>query len=278
MWESFGQGAGASIISGAASLAGGIMANAQSVEAAREQMAFQERMRATQYQTAVKDLQAAGLNPMLAYSQGGAGVPSGAMANIKDSIGPAVSSAVQAYQAKAAVDNTTADTVNKEASTKLINSNVANTDMETQLKSANVVLSNAQTAKVRAEMEESLGRKDLNSTQRQRIQQDIDNIDVQLAAVKAATQRDIATAGQSVAQTDLANANAANVRQDTQFRTYALPGLVNEAEAEKSFQGDVRQVAKTLTGGANAISSAADLVRPRKRGMSIQQNNIHRKD
>lgn len=51
-----------------------------SAEQAQKQMDFQERMRATQYQTAVQDMMAAGLNPMLAYTQGGAGTPSGASA------------------------------------------------------------------------------------------------------------------------------------------------------------------------------------------------------
>ena len=84
------------LIAGGATIAGGVIKNIGQRKEAQRQRDFQERMSSTAYQRAVEDMKLAGINPMLAYMQGGASSPGGAQAQISDVAGPAVSSAMHA--------------------------------------------------------------------------------------------------------------------------------------------------------------------------------------
>lgn len=208
------------IIPAVASLAGGMMANKTSkdnaqnttefnaaeaaanrdfqAQQAKEQMHFQERMSSTAYQRATGDMKAAGLNPMLAYSQGAASSPSGAAGGgaqatgvtpeVKDVISPAVASAQQARLQQAQIDNTKANTDLQRqqrdlASQQTINEGTRNDQIVGQtalLKSQSTNL-DASTAELASrtnvniqtienkiqEVKESYSREDLNRTENQ---------------------------------------------------------------------------------------------------------------
>lgn len=63
---------------------------------------WEKQMSSTAYQRAMADMRAAGLNPMLAYMQGGASTPSGAVGQVPD-VNP-VSSAMSAMRTKREID------------------------------------------------------------------------------------------------------------------------------------------------------------------------------
>ena len=65
------------LIGGAFSAFGAERANRAARAAAREQMQFQERMFKNRYRYTMADMEAAGLNPILAYKQGGGSAPGG---------------------------------------------------------------------------------------------------------------------------------------------------------------------------------------------------------
>lgn len=89
----------APVLGAAGSYFGTQQTNSANAAQSQAQMDFQKDMSSTAYQRAVKDMQAAGLNPMLAYSQGGASTPAGAMATMQNSLGSAVQGAQIASQA-----------------------------------------------------------------------------------------------------------------------------------------------------------------------------------
>lgn len=132
-------------------------ANAAQTQA---QMDFQERMRATQYQTAVKDMEAAGLNPMLAYSQGGAGTPSGAAAVMQNP----VSSALEAQRAQADLAlireqaaKTKTDRITSESQQDLNNALQLKASREAELSAASAERVRQQTATERGDPRNWLG-------------------------------------------------------------------------------------------------------------------------
>ena len=61
---------------------GGLIRNKAEKKEAQRNRAFQEEMSSTAYQRAMRDMRAAGLNPILAGKMGGASTPAGSKANI----------------------------------------------------------------------------------------------------------------------------------------------------------------------------------------------------
>lgn len=140
--------------------------NQFNAEQARINREFQERMSNSAYQRAMADMRLAGLNPILAYQQGGAGTPGGAQGtatqatgaqfnNAMEGVGHGVTSAAKGASRNLELQNLQAQTANtvtqsglNNANKNLSDANTIKANQDTATSAANAAKANAETANI----------------------------------------------------------------------------------------------------------------------------------
>ncbi|WNK13345.1 MAG: DNA pilot protein [Microvirus sp.] len=239
-------GAAGSLISGGLNYVGAQKANAANAEQAQKQMDFQAEQTGTAYQRGTADMKAAGLNPMLAYSQGGASSGGGAQAQMGNEAGTAANSAIQAAGAIASISNTKAQTEN-------INAQTDNTRVDTELRASQLDnagstrnLQGAQTAAATASAWE------LNKR--------IEYLDSQIKNLEQTTKR-----GSRTFEDDVRLRKLEANRQDlqNQLLDFELPGARNEARFQNSAVGQYSPEGRAIGRSVSTAVQAAGALRGR---------------
>lgn len=139
---------------------------------------FQREMSNTSYQRAVKDMLASGLNPMLAYSQGGASTPSGSAASAPSAapMGNKGTAAAQAGAAAAQMQNTQADTAVKLANERNLNADTENKKAELAGKQGSGQLNDAQVANLRANTTLALANVDVAAQTKEKVIAEVNKV------------------------------------------------------------------------------------------------------
>jgi len=253
--------AGASLVGGLLGYEGQEKTNAANSAQSAAQMDFQERMSNTSYQRAVADMQKAGLNPMLAYSQGGATTPGGSQAVMGNSAAAGVSGAQAAIQqnlARAQVDNTVANTDKAKADTALTNVR-ANTEAVEIMKRQQEVLNSGTTGEQLREIVRYLKEGNLEGKAREEV-----NATTKGALLSHTRASDIQRSmdeGSNAAGVGLTRAHTRRAIADAVLSELERPRAEGEAKAYSGWLGTAGPYMREVGSAVSSASGAASRIR-----------------
>ena len=209
---------------------------ATNIAEAQKTRDFQAEMSNTAYQRAVKDMQAAGLNPMLAYTQGGASTPSGATGYAQQAA-PMQNKGAVAAQGISDAGSKPFQIQQMMAQTDQLKANSAQQITQAEL-------NKAQAIKTLVDADLSVSNKNRADAETQAAQ----NLSILHAANTARAKQE--TAYSSAAQ--------ANISEQTKRAVYENVGAANEARVNESFYGKyMRPFIRDIVGASGAANSAA---------------------
>ena len=248
--DAFGFPGLGTMVSSALGYLGQQQTNQAQMGLADRQMAFQADMANTAHQREVKDLAAAGLNPMLSYMHGGAPSPSGAMATL----GNPGAAAVSAGAAAASVDQMRAQTDLLKSQTETQVAQRAYIEAQTHQATASAGQAEATTDSIRQEMQAFDTRWSKLSAERDQAWQQLQTMGYRNISERVEAQKRVDTLDAEISQ---ARSQASRLSTQAQLLKLDVPAAVNDAAFEESKMGHGIRYAERGAGVVGKVLNSA---------------------
>lgn len=220
---------------------------------------FQERMSNTAHQREIKDLNRAGLNPILSAKYGGSSTPTGSMATgvtpqIEDEISPGVSTAMQIRLNKAQVKKTEADAVKAEAEAR-------KTDEETKTVPISRDKIRQEIANLKGDLRYKLGLTRKTVAEIVNIREQRLNIEADTTKKITETQSNLIGQQEMIARIQAIKSKVKLNDQQLREMITRFPGLVTEQEIDESKFGEISRYINRFNPFASSAKSIKSIMR-----------------